>query len=140
MPFRRTPLFFASLWLPLALALVAAAASAQTWDYKAWKRDKSGQYDRNSFALGTLEVKEAGDGTATLRLALPQTDACVRSALPAKVERGDETTIVTVTDILAGCEKFRYVLRNDGSGGTREVMRGGEWRSDGFDHGLTKQK
>jgi hypothetical protein len=38
---------------------------------------------------------------------------------------------------LAGCEPFRHVIKNDGSGGVRYHRKDDRWVSDGFDHGLT---
>ena len=37
-------------------------------------------------------------------------------------------------------EPFRYIIRNDGSGGTRLHQRKERWVSDGFDHDLTPRK
>ena len=38
---------------------------------------------------------------------------------------------------MAGCEKFRVVIRNDGSGGHREVWHNDKWVKTKWDHGLT---
>ena len=50
------------------------------------------------------------------------------------------TSTITVTPSLAGCEPFRYLIKNDGSGGVRQIRRGERWSDDGFDHGLTAKK
>lgn len=56
------------------------------------------------------------------------------------MERTPDTLVITVKPEMAGCEPFRYRIRTDGSGGVRQHLRGGEWKDDGFDHGLTPAK
>ena len=58
----------------------------------------------------------------------------------AEVERSAETTIIVVKPPLAGCEPFRYVIRNDGTGGMRYNLREDRWKPDGMDHDLTPAK
>jgi hypothetical protein len=68
-------------------------------------------------------------------------DPCASaSELPAEVERSAETITITVTPPLTGCEPFRYVIKNDGSGGVRMNRRGDRWLPNGFDHDLTPAK
>lgn len=63
-----------------------------------------------------------------------------RSALPAEVQKTEQTTTITVTPLLADREPFRYVIQNDGSGGVKQYRRGDNWVADKFDHGLTPTK
>lgn len=122
------------------LAALASAASAQTWEYKSYKKSgPSGQYDKDRFVLGTVTLEEK-DGQATVHMVAGVTDACVRGDMPALVTRTDATTTIEPQIALAGCEKFRYVIRNDGSGGIREHQRGDRWVGDRFDHGLTPKR
>jgi hypothetical protein len=114
-----------------------AAAQAQTWEYKSYKKDRQGgQYNKDHFVAGTISVVEK-DGKPMFRMSAGNVDDCVRGELPALVTKTDATTIVEPQIALAGCEKFRYVIRNDGSGGHREVWRANAWKNTGWDHGLT---
>jgi hypothetical protein len=120
---------------------VAAQAVAQTqsWDYKSYIKDKtSGQYNKEKFLTSTIKLEEK-DGKATFRMITAgRGDPCIsRSDLPAEVERSPDTLTIVVKPELAGCEPFRYVIKNDGSGGVRYHRRDDRWVSDGFDHGLT---
>lgn len=129
----------------LGLALLAPAASAlaqsQSWEYKSYKKAASGgQYDKDNFVRGTIAVEQK-DGQATFRMFAGRVDVCYRGGLPAVVTRSDELTVIEVTQPVPGCEEFRYTIRNDGSGGFKEVRTGSEaWRRSTFDHGLTPVK
>jgi len=123
----------------LALLTIAGAASAQTWDYKAYKKDRYGQYSKDNFYVATVSIEEK-DGAWQFRMIAPQLDACYRSPLPATVVKDETQTTITVTDVIAGCEAFRYFIRNDGSGGRKEFLRGGAWVADGWERGLTPTK
>lgn len=130
--------------LAIAWLLIAAHARAQTqsWEYKAYPRDpQSGQYRKDKFNVATITLEEK-DGKASFRMITPgRGDPCFnRGELPATVERGAETTTIIVTPDLAGCEPFRYVIKNDGSGGTRYNFKGERWVPDGLDHGLTRKQ
>lgn len=127
---------------PLALVaglLLAATAGAQSWEYKSYKKDATGQYDKQNYVSGTVTVYEK-DGKSYLRIVAGVMDACRRSDPVAIVTKTETTTVVEPQIELAGCEKFRYVIRNDGSGGHREVWRGDKWAKTSFDHGLTLVK
>ena len=54
--------------------------------------------------------------------------------------RSADTLTITVLPTLAGCEPFRYVIRNDGSGGIKQIQHEGQWHNEKFDHGLTPHK
>lgn len=133
--------------LTLALALAAASAasaesSSQSWEYRSYQRDPtSGQYSKDRYRSSKITVEEV-DGKAIFRMQTTgKGDVCFsRSELPAEVERTAEAIIVTVTPTLTGCEPFRYLIRKDGSGGIRMVLRNEKWVSDGLDHGLTPLK
>ena len=130
-----------TLVLLASTALLAATAHADTqrWNYKSYPRDKlSGQYLKDKFMLATVEVEEQ-DGQARFLMTTPgRGDPCISNVrLPAEIEREDGVLVLTVKPTLAGCEPFRYRIRTDGSGGVRQHLRDGTWRSDGLDHDLT---
>jgi hypothetical protein len=130
--------------IAITLLLVATQGHAQTqsWEYKAYQRDRtSGQYSKDKFLVATVSVEESG-GKAVFRMVTPgRGDPCIsRGELPAEVQRDADTTTITVTPELSGCEPFRYVIKNDGSGGVRMNFRNERWVSDGLDHGLTRKQ
>lgn len=125
-----------------AAAFAAVPAAAQTWDYKAYAKDpRTGQYDKNRSVTAKVSIEEK-DGAWSFRMVVPgKGDPCIsRGSLPAEVEKSDATTIITVKPLLADCESFRYVIRNDGSGGVKQKKHGDTWVDDGWDHGLTPAK
>lgn len=126
------------LWtLAIAATLACAMAQAQTWNYKSYKRGgMGGQPDKDRFTVGTISLQEK-DGQASFTMTAGTVDACHRGSIPATVTRSDETTIIELQTELAGCDKVRYVIRNDGSGGHREQLRGEKWVKGRFDHDLT---
>ena len=137
----RTPTRLAVL-AALATLGSTALAEKQTWDYKSAMKDPvSGQYSKTDFRHSTVTVEEK-DGKATFRMITAgRGDPCIsQSELPAEVQRDEQITTVTVLPPLAGCEPFRYLIRNDGSGGVRQIRRNERWVNDGFDHGLTPRK
>lgn len=126
----------------LGLASTTALAQKQTWNYKSAMKDPvSGQYSKTDFRHSTVTVEEK-DGKATFRMITAgRGDPCISaSELPAEVQRDEQITTVTVLPPLAGCEPFRYLIRNDGSGGVRQIRRNERWVNDGFDHGLTPRQ
>ena len=129
-------------FLSLAVASTAVFAEKQSWEYKSYIKDRtSGQYTKDRFLTSTIQVEEK-DGKATFRMiSAGKGDPCInQSDLPAEVQREAGTTTITVTPPLAGCEPFRYIIQNDGSGGVRQHRRGERWSNDGFDHGLMPVK
>lgn len=141
----RTPIAFARFivaGIALAGVVAPALAQTQTWNYKSYIKDRtSGQYSKEKFVTSTVKVEEK-DGKAMFRMITAgRGDPCISAGdLPAEVQRTAETTTITVTPTLAGCEPFQYVIRNDGSGGVRLHRRGDHWTPDGFDHDLTPTK
>ncbi len=129
-------------FLSLAIASATVFAEKQSWDYKSYLKDRvSGQYSKDRFLTSTIQVEE-NDGKASFRMiSAGKGDPCIsQSDLPAEVQRDADTTTITVTPPLAGCEPFRYIIKNDGSGGVRQHRRAERWANDGFDHGLTPVK
>ncbi len=124
-----------------ALALLGAgAAAAQTWEYKSYKKSGAGgQYNKDNYVMGSVTLAEK-DGKATLATIAGAMDACRRAELPATVTRSDAEITIEPEVTMAGCERWRLVIRNDGSGGRREVWRNDKWVDTKWDHGLTPKK
>lgn len=125
-----------------ATLLAASSVAAQTWNYKVYLKDpRNGQFDKSRFRTTTISIEEK-DGSWHFRmLTSGKGDPCFNQGLlPAEVQKTEQTTVITVKPLLADCEPFRYVIRNDGSGGVRQNQRGDRWVADGFDHDLTPAK
>ena len=130
----------AAIALTLCATLLGNAAQAQSWEYKSYKRGgPGGQYDRENFVAGTISVEQKGDQWS-FRMIAGKVDVCYRGALTAVVAKTEELTTIEVTKPVPGCESFRYTIRNDGSGGYKEILEGEQWRRTTFDHGLTPKK
>lgn len=129
----------ASRLLWLAACVLPLAASAQSWEYKSYKKSPGGQYNRENFVVGSITLEEK-DGKATLKTIAGAMDACRRAELPAQVTRTDGEITIEPEVPMSGCEKWRVVIRTDGSGGRREVWRGEKWVDTRWDHGLTPAK
>ncbi|MDP1691251.1 MAG: hypothetical protein Q8L49_04735 [Burkholderiaceae bacterium] len=127
--------------LAAAAAFAATTAQAQVWDYKSYKRDpQTKRYSKDNFVTGTISVEEKG-GESHFRMIAGGVDVCYRGAIPVTVERGAGTIVITSKQPMTGCEDFRYRIREDGSGGTKEIKEpGGEWRNSTFDHSLRPVK
>ena len=119
--------------------LATATASAETWEYKSYRKGPGGNYEKDRFVNGTISVKEK-DGKAWFHLSAGNPGICYRGELPATVTRTDELTTIEVTQPIPGCEEFRYYIKNDGSGGYKETRTGDRWFKSRFDHGLTPAK
>lgn len=125
------------LVLACLIAAWATPSFAQSWEYKSYKKSgQGGQYDRTRFVAGTISLEEK-DGKAFFRMVAGEVDACLRGEIPALVTRDETTLTIEPQFAIAGCERIRYVIRTDGSGGVREHLRGERWVNDKFDHGLT---
>ncbi len=139
-PLRLTHTTF-GIALIAALCLCTTSVQAQTWEYKSYKRDRNagGQYNKDNFVAGTISVEEK-DGKASFRMVAGNLDICYRGALPVTLTKTDVVTLIEVQQAVSGCEEFRYTIRNDGSGGFKEVRQGERWVKSRFDHGLTPIK
>lgn len=126
-----------ALWILAAGMCLAGGAGAQTWEYKSYKKNGlGGQYDKTRFVPGSVTLQEK-DGHASLQLNAGAMDACRRGEMPASVTRTDTEITIEPEITMAGCEKWRLVIRTDGSGGRREVRNGDQWVDTRWDHGLT---
>lgn len=117
------------LLLPL---LVPALGFAQTWDYKAVKKGRNGE----SEVQGTLTLDDKGE---TIVILGPG-GACHGRPLPVKVARDADTITIEQTEALPGCERMRFVIRADGTGGSKEVLRGDQWVRSKSEPGLTLKR
>jgi hypothetical protein len=117
--------------LVLAFASLAAHAAETNWNYQSYDV-KSGEKS----AQGTLKLTENG-GVAKLRLMAGAMNKCFSQDLDATVERTAVSITIVAEPIYHGCDKLRYILKADGTGGTREVWAADKWEMDPRDRVLT---
>lgn len=122
--------------LMLAGLITSLPAAAQTWEYRSFKKSRTGQYEKDNVIVGTATLAEK-DGKATLTLNAGPMDLCRRGELPVQLTRTDAELTIEVENVPVGCERWRLVIRQDGSGGRREVWRNERWVDTRWDHGLT---
>jgi hypothetical protein len=121
----------------LLLAAATAAplvAGAETWTYQLYSSTTG-----EPTALSYISVEERS-GKSVFRMVAAHVHDCFRQALPAQVARTAATTIIEIAPAFVGCDHVRFVIRNDGSGGERQIKDGEGWRSDGLDRRLTPRK
>jgi Caspase domain len=88
---------------------------------------------------GRLSLKESnGDYTLTLVTGGTYWDNCNQNPLRAKVEILGDSFRITPVMPLQDCEKERYLIKVDGSGGFREIKQGDNWVPDGKARGLRR--
>lgn len=112
------------------LGLVASSGTqAESWNYQV--------YDQNGRAAVGYITLEGSEGDERIRIVASGMDVCYQGALKASVERTDQTIVITVPPRLAGCPDIRFVIKADGTGGTRQVKSGDRWNTDRADRLLT---
>lgn len=121
---------FFALVFSCFVAPAAFAATETAWNYQAFndKGDRTG--------IGYITLKEDG-ATARLRISAGNMSLCSRADLEATVVRTPTTVTITTKPLVQGCDTVRFVLKADGTGGTRETLSGETWTADGKDRILT---
>lgn len=123
-----------ALFYLLLAILVAPNAIAQSWNYKAY--NNSGENTAN----GYITLKQTPDGKAQFRMFAGRLDTCMDGVVDAEVAKTEATTVITVGPRLSGCPTLRFVVKNDGTGGHREVLQGENWVRDRFERDLTLRR
>jgi hypothetical protein len=116
-----------SLW-PFALA---AAEAEEEWDYVLQFRNSK------ETRKGSIVLHEAADGPwLEYRFAHNDLGDCTRGKVPVTVARAAESVTLEIP-AKGNCPAVRFLIRSDGNGGTREILRDGAWVPDGQARGLT---
>lgn len=131
----------------LVLALVfTLSAHAQTnewaWNYQFNGVSSASGTQRPGSGMNKAELFKEKDGTYTFRIRGNTAPTCFATAEPAKVEETDTTWTITPTGRFANCEKIRFVIKKDGSGGVQQNLMGKKtasyWEDDeNTNYGLT---
>ena len=129
--------------LAFALSLVLAPflANAQAWTYQTYP---DGEDFKNPKPLdaplyaGYITLDESGS-TPIFHMYGGKVTKCFSGNIDAKVTKDAETTTIVVRRDMQGCGSARFVLKNDGTGGRREIIKGGKWVWDGLERGLTRK-
>lgn len=113
----------------LVLALVfTLSAQAQTnewaWNYQFNGVSSASGTQRPGSGMNKAELFLEKDGTYTFRIRGNTAPACFSTAEPAKVEETESTWTITPTGRYANCEKVRFVIKKDGSGGIQQNLMG----------------
>ena len=86
---------------------------------------------------GQIVLTDKGGGEYSFKMIAPNLDQCWSSILKATAEKTDTITIIETVPPYQGCNPVRFVVKNDGSGGERQIKtQSGAWRTDGRDRGL----
>ncbi len=120
----------------LALAACAAgcATSTQSWNYRTYDFVPTSPSE-----TGYIVLTRSGD-EYTLRMIAPGLSSCYVAPLRASVQVTEATTVVTPEPRHAHCERFRFVIRNDGTGGVRQDWNGTTWRTERRERLLTRRE
>ncbi len=128
--------------LAASMTFAATEARAQSWEYQTYY----GQQTRSArgtpggpAALGYITVEDRG-GKAIFRMVGGNLDICYNRELDATVVKTEATTTITIVPGLQGCEEVRFVIRNDGTGGRREIKQKSDWVWDSLDRRLIPRK
>ena len=127
--------------LALSLFLLPISASAaQAWDYQSYPdgEDITKSSDVPLYP-GYITLDESGS-TPIFHLYAGRVTKCFSGDIEATVSRTPEATEIVVRRDLKGCGSARFVIRNDGTGGRREILRNGKWTWDGLERGLTAKQ
>jgi hypothetical protein len=121
--------------------MLAFDAAAQTWTYQSYSTGTAvdSPMAGRPLAPGYVTLEEK-DGHATIRIVAGSITKCFEGELKADVTKTEATTVITVPPRIGGCDEIRFVIKNDGTGGQREIKKGSEWAWDHYERGLTPKK
>jgi hypothetical protein len=126
------PNWYVAVIVPfLGMPCLGTNAFAQTWNYKV--------ATEGGGTPGSVSL-EHRDGKPVVRMHGRLNDCWARQELKAQVTKTVEATTITVAPAMIGCEEIRFVIKNDGTGGVRQIKNGGDWADDGFERDLTLRK
>jgi len=126
-----------ALWFFL---VPVGASAAQAWDYQSYPdgEDITKSADVPLYP-GYITLDESGS-MPIFHLYAGKVTKCFSGDIEATVSRTPEAIEIVVRRDLKGCGSARFVIRNDGTGGRREILRNGKWTWDGLERGLTAKK
>lgn len=112
-----------TLFLPLAFTLTSYAEE-WAWDYQMNGVSSASGTQRPGSGKNKAELFKEKDGSYTFRIRGNTAPPCFSTAEPAKVEENDATWTITPTGRFANCEKIRFVIKKDGTGGIQQNLMG----------------
>ncbi len=124
----------------IGLLFSIAAQSQQSWDYFSYPDGQDVMNDVNKpLYRGYITLDETGP-KPIFRMYAGKVTRCFDGSIEAQTKRTADETFIVVKRDLKGCGSARFVVKNDGSGGRREILQNGVWKWDGFERGLTLRK
>jgi hypothetical protein len=115
----------------IATSFVAICDTKTEWNYQSYKI-----VNNEIDAPGYITLNETETG-ATLKIFVPSMIKCFKQTRDATVERTEKTITITTTPVIDGCDQIRFVLKADGTGGTRQTKVNDKWVIDKRDRVLT---
>lgn len=112
--------------------LASHQTQAESWNYQSYNQG-------GPAAPGYITLEEE-KGEGRLTFFSGQMDVCYRGELKASVDRTDQTIVITIVPKFADCEQVRFVIKTDGTGGTRQTKKGEDWVPDRVQRLLTIRK
>lgn len=95
-----------------------------------------GNFDR----AGDLVLRESSQGATVRIVAGVGMSPCITSPLTATVTWDATYTTIETDPLFGNCDRTKYQIKNDGSGGSRYTFANGLWTKDAYDRGLTPKK
>jgi hypothetical protein len=124
----------------IGLLFSIAAHAQQSWDYVSYPDGQGVVNDVNKpLYRGYITLDETGP-KPIFRMYSGKVTQCFDGSIEAQVKKTADETVIVVKRDLKGCGSARFVVKNDGSGGRREILQNGVWKWDGFERGLTLRK
>lgn len=126
--------------LPLALAAQCMAAHAASEQTQEWVYQTYSVATGRPLTPGLLRLTQDGD-QYKMQLIMSDANQCYRSAAKALVTAEGGQQFIEMVPLMSGCEAVRFVVKTDGSGGTRELKQSdGSWKWDGTNRILTRKQ
>jgi hypothetical protein len=115
----------------ISAILFSQVAFGQTWTWK-YISYLNGQRSYE----GSVELS-AKSNAFVMKFIVPNMNRCWQGELDAVPLIEDKVLIITLNPPISGCQKVRFVLNTDGSGGDREFLANNEWKKEDVDRGLS---
>jgi hypothetical protein len=113
--------------VPVVMVLACSSCGTtgtQSWNYQTYDSVRIGWTE-----IGYIVLEQRG-AEYNFGMVAPGLGPCYSATVRASVERTDATTTITPEPRRADCGQYRFVIKNDGSGGFRQNWDGTTWRNE----------
>lgn len=116
------------------LICVGNAFAYESWNFQSYNNDGT------KGEAGYFSLMDEKDGKGTLINYVRKLNVCWQGSLPVTVENTADEKIITIPPKMNDCATVRFVLKNDGTGGSYERLGdNGKWIKSAQDRGLQKR-